>query len=90
MNLTDAVETECLLERLERQRLVQVWTEVPGFDHSGENIHEQSEIDEALLETHIGNIGPPRPDPDERSQGLRASCSTVYPPEAILLFDTHA
>ena len=58
MSLTDAV-AKCLLERFECQKLVQVLTEVPRFDHSGENIHQQAEIDETSIETHIGNIADP-------------------------------
>ena len=56
MNLRDAV-AECLFERFERQRLTQVlMTDLPSFDDSGENIHEQADIDETSLETNIGNI----------------------------------
>ena len=58
MNLRDAV-AECLFERFERQRLAEVLTDLPGFDHSGENIHEQADIDETSIETNIGNIGHP-------------------------------
>ena len=48
MNLRDAV-AECLFERFERQRLeTQVLTDLPGFDDSSENIHEQADIDETL------------------------------------------
>jgi len=55
MNLRDAV-AECLLERFERQRLIQVLTDLPSFDHSGENTHEEREVDETSIETHTGNI----------------------------------
>ena len=55
MDLWDAV-AQCLFERFERQRLVEVLTELPRFDHSGEDIHEQREIDEAFFETDVGNI----------------------------------
>ena len=33
---------------------------------------------------------PPRPDPDERSQGFQAGCAKVSPLSAILWFDPHA
>ena len=36
-----------------------MWTDLPSPDHSGEDIHEQSDIDEASLETDVGNIGHP-------------------------------
>ena len=55
VNLRDAV-AECLFKGFERQRLVQVLTQMPRFDHSGEDIHEQGEIDEASFETDVGNI----------------------------------
>ena len=55
MNLWDAV-VQCFFQRFERQRGVQVLTDIPSFDQSCENIHEQAEINEASLETNIGNI----------------------------------
>ena len=58
VNLRNAV-AECLFERFERQRLAQVLTDLPRFDHSGENIHEERDIDEASFEAHISNIGHP-------------------------------
>ena len=90
MNLRDAV-AECLFERFERQRLeTQVLTELPRSDHSGENIHEQADIDETSIETHIGNIR----HPDLILTRDLNVCEPVVPrtclPEAILLFDTHA
>ena len=53
--LWDAV-AECLFQRFERQRLIQVLTELPRFDHAREDIHEQAEVDETPIETHISNI----------------------------------
>ena len=50
---------ECLLERFERQRLVQVLTEVPRFDDSGEDIHQQADIDKTSIETDVCNISHP-------------------------------
>ena len=58
MNLRDAV-AQCLFERFERQRLVQVLTDLPRFDDSGENIHEQADIDETSLESDVCNIRHP-------------------------------
>ena len=58
INLWNTI-AECLFKRFERQRLVQVLTELPRSDHSGENIHEEADIDETSVETHIGNIGDP-------------------------------
>ena len=37
----------------------QMLTEVPPAYHSGEDIHEQSDIDETSLETDVGNIAYP-------------------------------
>ena len=34
-------------------------TDLPSLDHSCEDVHEQSDIDEASLETDVGNIGHP-------------------------------
>ena len=34
-------------------------TDLPSLDHSGEDVHEQSDIDEASLETDVGNIAHP-------------------------------
>ena len=34
-------------------------TDMPPSDHAREDIHEQREIDEASLETHISNIADP-------------------------------
>ena len=82
---------ECLFERFERQRLeTQVLTELPGFDHSGENIHEQADIDEASLETNIGNIAYPDLILMRDLKGFEAVAPRTYHPEAILLFDPHA
>ena len=33
-----------------------MWTDLPSSDHSGEDVHEQSDIDETSLETDVGNI----------------------------------
>ena len=89
MNLRDAV-AQCLFERFERQRLAQVLTDLPGFDDSGENIHEQADIDETSIETNIGNIRHPDLILMRDLKGFRAGWSRVSPPEAILWFDPHA
>ena len=36
-----------------------MWTDLPSSDHSGEDVHEQSDIDEPSLETDVGNIADP-------------------------------
>ena len=89
MNLRDAV-AQCLFERFERQRLVQVLTDLPRFDDSGENIHEQADIDEASLKTNIGNISHPDLILMRDLKVFEQVASMAYPPEAILLFDPHA
>ena len=33
--------------------------DLPSSDHSGEDVHEQSDIDEASLETDVGDIAHP-------------------------------
>lgn len=58
MNLRDTV-AECLLGRFERQRLVQVLPQMPRFGDSGENIHQQADIDETSIESDVGNIADP-------------------------------
>ncbi len=58
MNLRDAV-AERLFKRFERQRLTQVLTQMPPSDHTREDIHEQTHIDEVRLETNVGNIADP-------------------------------
>ncbi len=89
MNLRDAV-AQCLFERFERQRLTQVLTDLPGFDDSGENIHEQADIDETSLETNIGNISHPDLILTRDLKVFEAVAPRTCPPEAILLFDPHA
>ena len=34
-------------------------TDLPSSDHSGEDVHEHSDIDETFLESDVGNIADP-------------------------------
>ena len=34
-------------------------TDLPSSDHSGEDVHEHSDIDETSLETDVGNTADP-------------------------------
>ena len=36
-----------------------MWTDLPSSYHSGEDIHQQSDIDEASVESDVGNIADP-------------------------------
>ena len=89
MNLRDAV-AERFFERFERQRLVQVLTDMPSSDEPSENIHEQAEINEASLETNIGNICHPDLILTTDLKGFKTVGPWTYLPEAISLFDMHA
>ena len=59
MDLRRPALQQCLLQWFQRQRGIQMVADLPSSDHSGEDVHEQSDIDEASLETDVGNIGHP-------------------------------
>ena len=59
MNLWRLALAQRLLQRFQGQRLRQMLTQFPPSYHSGEDIHEQNDIDEVPLETDIGNIANP-------------------------------
>ena len=67
-----------------------MWTNLIGFDDSGENIHEQADIDETSIETNIGNIAHPDLILMRDLKGFEQVAPWTCPPEAILLFDPHA
>ena len=64
--------------------------DLPRSDHARENIHEQRNIDEASLETHVSNICHSDLILMRDLKVFKQVGSETYPPAAILWFDPHA
>ena len=66
-----------------------MWTDLPSSDHSGEDVHEHSDIDEASLETDVGNIADPDLILSRDLKTLNSIDPRTLDPHRISWFDRH-